>query len=202
MPAQHTSTRSCPCAARARAKPASTEASSDTSTLQAIPPIAAATARPRSSLRSNSATFGALGGRAPARWPRRGPTPPPVTIAATDESIFMKRSFSTVRCGIGQPVSITGSSKRALAAAAESQASAGRRFRVEGQSPVRKPPVMVLQQTRSMKTGLSAWHFELKQERRVPAIFGTLRCILPGPRAAAGRVPVAIVASAGAAGDI
>ena len=85
VPAQSTSTRSWPCAARALAKAASTCSSDVTSTLQKMPPSSFASASPCSALRSKSATF--------TPWPasRRAvaaprPEAPPVTTAAMLES--------------------------------------------------------------------------------------------------------------------
>ena len=92
MPAQQTSTRSCPCASRALANPASTEDSSETSTLQAIPPISPATRSARSSLRSNSATRAPFAASARA-LASPSPEAPPVTTAATEASIFIWLSF-------------------------------------------------------------------------------------------------------------
>jgi hypothetical protein len=88
MPAQLTSTRSCPCAARAFSKPASVLASSVTLTSQNTPPMSFAITSPASALRSNSATLRPLAASARAVAAPR-PDAPPVTTAAIEESSCM-----------------------------------------------------------------------------------------------------------------
>ncbi len=80
VPAQLTRMRSCPWAARAWAKPASTLASSVTSTRQNRPPVSRASACPAVSLRSNRATRTPLAARRRAVAAPR-PDAPPVTTA-------------------------------------------------------------------------------------------------------------------------
>jgi hypothetical protein len=86
-PAQLTRIRSWPFAARALAKPASTEASSMTSTSQKVAPISLAMASPVAGFLSNSATFAPSSRSARAVAAPR-PEAPPVITAETDESIF------------------------------------------------------------------------------------------------------------------
>ena len=93
-PAQLTHTRSCPCAARALAKPASTLSSRVTSTWQNRPPNSAAAASPASALRSKTATFAPASARARAVASPR-PDAPPVTTAARVPS--MRMAFSRDR---------------------------------------------------------------------------------------------------------
>ena len=81
VPAQHISTLSWPCAARASANPASTLSSEVTLTSQNTPPISAATLRPFSAWRSNIATLAPFAASARALASPR-PDAPPVTIAA------------------------------------------------------------------------------------------------------------------------
>ena len=88
VPAQFTRMRSCPIAARALAKPASTLSSLVTFTSQNTPPISAATASPFSFCMSKMATFTPLAASARAVAAPR-PEAPPVTTAEIELSSFM-----------------------------------------------------------------------------------------------------------------
>ena len=86
--AQWTRMRSCPCAARAASKPASTLSSDMMSTLQKVAPTSAAIAWPLSSLISKIATL-TPASRSARTVASPRPDAPPVTTADREESSFM-----------------------------------------------------------------------------------------------------------------